>query len=98
MTKLLILASLISTSAFAGPVDQAIQAMKNNDIRITRHVVTPAEEDTVCTAAGDTIAKIEVKTSNRQESNGTVVVGHTWETVKTVVISPDGTVMEECLE
>jgi hypothetical protein len=102
MKTFIVLASLISVSAFAGPVatpvDTAVAHLKKTAIRTTRHVVTASEEDTVCTAAGDTIVKLQVKESVRQESEGQVVIGHQWKTVKTVVISPDGTVMEECLE
>lgn len=101
MTKPFVVLALFtaSASAFAAnPVDKAIAKMKKTDVRTLKHVVTEAEADGACTSAGDTVVELQVRTATRQESNGTIAIGHTWETVKTVSISPDGSVTEVCAE
>lgn len=96
MLSLILLAMTLSSAAFANAgLNKAIKNLKNKDVRTVARLVTEADA-TPCSEAGGHIVDLQVKTAAYNYETQKVV--HTWETVKSISVSKNGSVMEVCAE
>ena len=95
---ILVLATLISTSAFAGnlAVDKAAAKMKARD---TRTVVKEVEntDGNPCMPEGKSF-QVELQVKQASFDREKMKVVYTWETAKTIGVDKAGSIMEVCAE
>ena len=87
----LILATAQAHAAYPAPVEKAVRDLKTKDVRT---VVTKTKHEGAC--EGD--YKVELQVKQPVFNGETLQTTYRWETVKTIAVENDGSVMDVCAE